>query len=356
MRPPQGLVQGQPGSTTGDEKQLLAAYEDARILITGASGYIGSRLVRSLQSVNCHMTLLVRPGREATPHPDSPASVSVVSGDLRVRETWSSALEGASHVFHLAAQTSAYLADKEPFTDLDLNVVPVLHMLEECRRTGLAAKIVSAGTVTQVGMTRQTPVDESLPDHPVTIYDVHKLTAERYLGYYAERTAVKTVTLRLPNVYGPGPSSSSADRGLLNQMVRRALKGETLTVYGDGLPVRDYVFIDDVARAFLAAGSRIDALNGRYYVIGSGTGTRLVDAVNLVRDRVELRTGRSPKVVHMEPPTPQLAIEERNFVADTRRFTSAAGWSPQVSLADGIDRTIEFFLAESSERDIPCVS
>lgn len=349
MKAPQGLIQRQPGSLHSDENQLLASYENARILITGASGYIGSRLVRTLQTVNCHMTLLVRPGREAATDADGPATVSVVSGDMLVRETWSSALEGASHVFHLAAQTSAYVADKEPFIDLDSNVMPVLHMLEECRRMDLATGIVFAGTATQVGMTRQTPVDESFPDRPVTIYDIHKLTAEQYLRYYAEGTAVKTVTLRLPNVYGPGPSSSSADRGLLNQMIRRALKGETLTVYGEGLPVRDYVFIDDVARAFLAAGSKIDALSGRYYVIGSGTGTRLVDAVNLVRDRVELRTGRSPKVVHVQPPTPQLAIEERNFVADTRQFTSAAGWSPRVSLADGIDRTIEFFLAESSE-------
>ena len=331
------------------ENSRLASYKNRKVLITGGTGYIGSSIVRQLEAVPCQVILLVREGRSVAPEPDTVASISITSGDIRARETWSRALEGVDYVFHLAAQTSAYMASENPFTDLDINVLPVLHMLEICRERSLSIKIAFAGTVTEVGITLQTPVDETFPDHPTTIYDIHKLTAEKYLQCYARQTAAETVTLRLSNVYGPGPSSSRADRGVLNQMVRKALRGETLTVYGEGAFVRDYVFIDDVVRAFLVAGSKMDVLSGNYYVIGSGTGTRFMDAVNLVADRVARRTGDRPSVAHITPPHAQLAIEKRNFVADTARFSEATGWTPQVSLVEGIDRTIDYFLGQMKE-------
>lgn len=334
---------------SSSENSVLASYENRRVLVTGGTGYIGSSLVRALETVPCEIILLLREGRSVAPDPDTVASVSTISGDIRARETWSRALEGIDHVFHLAAQTSAYIASEDPFMDLDINVLPVLYMLEICRERGLSIKIAFAGTVTEVGITLQTPVDESFPDHPTTIYDIHKLTAEKHLQYYARQRATQTVTLRLSNVYGPGPSSSRADRGVLNQMVRKALQGETLTVYGEGSFVRDYVFIDDVVRAFLVTGSKMDVLSGNYYVIGSGTGSRLVDAVNLVADRVARRKGYRPSIVHITPPDAQLAIEKRNFVANTGRFSAATGWTPQVSLVEGIDRTIEYFLGEMKD-------
>lgn len=332
-----------------NENAPLASYENRRVLITGGTGYIGSSLVRAFATVQCQVTLLVRNAQDIGADADAVADISIISGDIRSRETWSRALEGVDYVFHLASQTSAYMACEDPVMDLNINVLPVLHVLEICRERSLPVRIVFAGTVTEVGVTLQTPVDEAFPDHPTTIYDIHKLTAEKYLQFYARQTVTETVTLRLSNVYGPGPSSSSADRGVLNQMVRKALRGERLMIYGHGAFVRDYVFIDDVVRAFLVAGSKIDVLSGDYYVIGSGTGTRFVDAVNLVADRVARRKGRRSSVTHITPPDAQLSVEERNFVANIARFSGATGWTPHVSLSDGIDRTIEYFLAEMNE-------
>jgi nucleoside-diphosphate-sugar epimerase len=139
-------------------------------------------------------------------------------------------------------------------------------------------------------------------------------------------------------------------------MVGKALAGEALTIYGDGQPVRDYVFIDDVVRALLLAGSQIDSLNGNYYFIGSGTGTRLVDAVNLVAERAARKTGHRPPVVHVDAPNTQLAIEERSFVTDTARFSRATGWMPGVSLEQGIDRTVEHHLNILRTGQTPSVS
>ena len=331
------------------DQSLLAPYQGSRVLITGGAGYIGSNLLRKLAGVDCHITLLMREGRHFDLDGSVAARVTTASGDLTAAATWRKALPGMGHVFHLAAQTSAYVAGEEPFTDLEANVVPVLRMLEVCREDGMRPQVLFAGTATEVGITSTTPVDESFADHPATIYDVHKLAAEKYLQYYSETIGIETATLRLPNIYGPGPASSRPDRGLLNQMVLRGLRGETLSIYGDGEFVRDYLFIDDVVSAFLRAGSRMGLLSGDYYVLGSGIETRFVDAVNLVADRVAQRTGQRPPVVYVEPPDSLLPIEKRNFVANPAKFASATGWAPQVSLQEGIDLTIDHFMKNTKE-------
>jgi nucleoside-diphosphate-sugar epimerase len=170
--------------------------------------------------------------------------------------------------------------------------------------------------------------------------------AEKYLRYYAREIDTQTVTLRLANVYGPGPLGGRVDRGILNGMIYKALQGEVLTIYGDGAFLRDYVFIDDVVNAFFLVSSRMPLVNGNYYIIGSGQGVRIVDAVRMVADRVEWKTGRRPAIAHVPPPDVLSAIETRNFVANTTGFRTATGWEPRISLKEGIDLTINHLIVE----------
>ena len=319
-------------------------YEGSTVLVTGGLGFIGSALVAALSAVSCRIILLVRPERTAIQHDGQAAQVVTMHGDLGSRDTWDAALEGVDHVFHLAAQTSAYAANNDPMADLNANLVPVLLMLESCRQKGRKPAVLFSGTVTQVGLPTRSPVNESFRDHPIIMYDIHKLTAEKYLQFYVREAGIPTVTLRLANVYGPGTKVGSNDRGVLNRMIRDGREGKTLNVYGDGERIRDYVYIEDVVRAFLIAGNKARDLSGNYYIIGSGTGYQIVDAFNLVAQRVEQRLGERPLISHISPPEDLLYIEERNFIADTGRFTSATGWVPQVSLTDGIDRTLEYIL------------
>ena len=328
--------------------ELLAPYVRKRILVTGGAGYVACGLVRTLSTVSASVIRLCRPGARGrggsrpVTLPDAVARIDDVWGDVCDPDVWTRILPGVDFVFHLAAQTSVPRANEDPVADLDGNVRPMLHLLETCRRNRHAPVVLFAGTVTQTGIPLRLPVDETHPDAPVTIYDLHKLVAENYLKYYASGEVVRGATLRLANVYGPGPQSSSADRGVLNRMVRMALEGQALTVYGSGEYLRDYVYVDDVTAAFLVAGARIERMHGQHFVIGSGTGHTLAQAVNLVADRVELKTGFRAPVRHVDPPAPLHPIEARNFVADTTRFGAATGWSPRVSLVEGIDRTIAY--------------
>jgi nucleoside-diphosphate-sugar epimerase len=320
------------------------AYEGKRILITGSTGYIATCLVNSLKDTACHIVRLSREGTVFEPILGK-AQIEDRTGDIRERAIWEEVLADIDVVIHLAADTS-FAGNEAPFVDLAINLTPMMHLLEVCRLNAYSPTILFAGTVTQVGIPTRLPVDENHPDSPPTVYDLHKLLAEQYLEYYIRQEFVKGATLRLANVYGPGPASSSAARGVLNSMINRAVKRQTLTIYGQGNYMRDFVYIQDVAQAFLQAGANIECINGQHFVIGSSRGYTITEAIHLVVERVAVKTGQRAPVTHIEPPKPMLPIELRNFVADSSRFSQALGWQAHVPLEQGIDLTIDYFLRQ----------
>ena len=320
-------------------------FEAKHVLVTGGAGYLATNLIAQLRDTECRVTRLDRPGAIFTPVTGK-VQVRDIEGDIRERAVWETGLTDVDIIFHFAAQTSVYVAEQNPSDDLEINVVPMLHLLETCQEKGICPILLFSGTVTEFGLPANLPVNESHPDRPITVYDLHKWMAENYLLHYARGGIVRGAGLRLANVYGPGPKSSSADRGVLNMMIRNALKGETLTIYGDGNYLRDYIYVEDVARAFLDAVVGIKHVNCQYFVIGSGQGCTIADAINLVAERVEKKTGQRAAVIHVEPPASLSPIETRNFVADTTRFTQATNWKARVSLIEGIDRTIDYFLSQ----------
>lgn len=319
---------------------VSACFSGKRVLVTGAAGYLAFKLIESLKSADCAIVRWARTGREVAPV-QGRAGIEDLAGDVRVRASWEQVLPKVDVVFHCAAATSSSAAEEAPGENLMDNVLPLVHLLEVCRLQRLQPVVVFASTVTVVGNPTVLPVDEDYRGDPTTVYDLHKRMAEDYLKVYVARGQARGTILRLANVYGPGPPSSRPDRGILNQMIRWALAGQPLTVYGSGAPLRDYIYVDDVAAAFLAAVPNIDRLNGRHFIIGTGQGHSIAEAFNLVADRATVKIGKRVPVQHVEPPVPQAPIELRNFVADSRRFSQATGWQARVPFSEGIDRTIE---------------
>jgi nucleoside-diphosphate-sugar epimerase len=322
-------------------------FADKNILITGGAGYLATNLIAQLHETDCRITRIGRPGAKFAPLVGK-FSFHDIEADIRERVIWDSLLDDIDIVFHFAAQTSVYVAEQDPPADLTVNVMPMMHMLETCRKKRLKPIILFSGTVTEVGLPEHLPVNEDCSDHPITVYDLHKLMAENYLKHYTAAGIVRGAVLRLANVYGPGPKSSSTDRGVLNMMINKAIHGQALTVYGDGKYLRDYVYVEDVVQAFLNAVVNIDTVSGKHFVIGSGNGNTILQAINLVAERVAMKTGKRVPVVNIEPPSLLSPIEFRNFVADTHQFTKTTGWRAKWNLHEGIDATIQAFITREN--------
>ncbi|MDP2052293.1 MAG: NAD-dependent epimerase/dehydratase [Acidobacteriota bacterium] len=323
----------------------LHDYAGKTVVVTGAGGFLGGRLVARLAGTACTIVRVSRTAPLAMPA--SQATICDETGDVGSRALWDRLITGADLILHLAAQTSAAAADADPEADAAANINPIRHLLAACRQQGHQPAILFAGTVTQTGVPSKLPVDEDAPDHPVTVYDRHKLMAERELKDAVSRGWARGATLRLSNVYGPGSPGSSQDRDVLNRMIKKALRGDPLTVFGAGDWLRDYLFVDDAAEAFLMAGLRSEQVSGRHYVVGSGEGVTIRQAFELVAARVEAATGRRVPVVTDDSPRQVAPIERRHFVADSGRLAADAGWRPRWALADGIDHTIKAYLCAS---------
>lgn len=319
----------------------------ARYLITGGAGYLGSSLTRQLAARGDRVRRLFR--GEKQPEPFANELIEDFSGDITSRADLERAIADVDVICHLAAQTSIYVADADPLADLEANVRPMLNLLEACRVRGSKPSVILASTATLAGISPPLPVAADWPDEPATIYEVHKQSAERYLKHYVSRGHVRGCALRLANVFGPGPKSSRPDRGILNGMVRRALAGETLKIYGTGEFLRDYIYVDEAARAFICAADRVDEVNGRHYFLASGTGHTLGDAVRLVARLVGQRLGKTIAVEHVAPPATLAPIENRNFVADVTPLFEAAGFRAGVSLEQGLEQTIDYFLGAGAQ-------
>lgn len=321
----------------------LSALAGKIVLVTGARGFLGTRLSGRLHERGARV---IRLSRHHTGDDASPPGVGDWIGDVRDSGLWTTLPEVPDFIFHFAAQTSVRVADEDPVRDWHVNVQPLLHLLETCRERGWRPGILFAGSATQVGITDHWPVDETVADRPVTMYDRHKLMAEAYLEHYVQRGWARGATLRLPNVYGPGPASGARDRGVLNEMMRRALRGEPLMLHGDGHPVRDYLFADDAIDAFLAAVVHLENVDGGHFVLGSGVGHTLAEAFALVADRAAALTGRRVPIQTVAPPVGLSPIEDRSFVADTARFRGRTGWRARTTLSEGIDLTLRSFAEE----------
>lgn len=318
-------------------------FAGKRILVTGGTGFLASNLVRGLAESECTVVLITRGGKNVPATPSGRVRCEHRIGNIADQDFWSKILPGVDFVFHLAAQTSSHAADQDPAADWQANVLPMVCLLEACRLSGHRPMILFAATVTQFGLPSCLPVDESQPDRPVTVYDYHKLTAEYYLEHYVRQGWARGTTLRFSNIYGPGPVSGSPDRGILNLMMRRALKGDALTLFGSGHQMRDYLYITDAVDALLAATGNSEQVNGRHFVISSGEGHTLAQAFQLVAEQAGALIGKPVAVVNLPPPPGLSRIEDRNFVGDFSRFSAVTGWSPKIKLLDGVARTLRSF-------------
>ena len=312
-----------------------------RVLITGASGLIGSALLDRLRAEN-HAVIC----QSRFTHEDEPG-VKWIKLDL-IKDSWEGIpLPDIDVVYHLAGQTSTYRARQNPIEDLSVNVFGLLNLLEHFKKQALPPFVVIAGTATEVGLAEQLPIHENLPDRPITFYDISKLTAEMYLKQYVREGWIKGCALRFANVFGRCKAGQHADRGIIDKIFNRAAAGQNIIIYGDGNYLRDYIFIEDVVSALVLAGRHIDKTNGRNFYIGSGQGISLKEAFLKVISMAAVATGINADHEYVRPPADLSDIEYRNAVIDSSAFRQATGWAPQYDFDAGLKAAYNSFLSRS---------
>ena len=324
----------------------IDCYQGRTILITGGRGYIGSALAQAFADIKCKLILLDQMPVETWKPENRMAEVVIFNGNVSERETWDVVLPDVDYVFHLAAREYFYRSEYDPQLDYESNSAPILHLLEVCRQNNYQPKIVFASSANLFGSVNSLPVNEDHQDDPLTMWAIHKLTSERYFRHYAQKFNIPSITLRLANVYGPTARRDIMTRVVINNMINRALEGKELKTFSNRGCVRDFIFLDDVAQAFLLAGLHCGATENPMYILGSGEGKTIENVWCLIAETVGLNISKNVPIkldesVEIEP------LELRNFVADTTRFQDATGWKPQIGLAQGIDITVRSMSSKS---------
>jgi UDP-glucose 4-epimerase len=240
-------------------------------------------------------------------------------------------------IFNLAGQVSHIDSMRDPYTDLEINCRSQLSILEACRRNNPKVKVVFAGTRQVYGKPDFLPVTEQHLVRPTDVNGINKVAGEYYHLVYNNVFGVRACSLRLTNIYGPRQLVKHSRQGFIGWFIRLAVEDREIEVYGDGSQLRDFVFVDDAADAFLRAGAS-DACNGEVFNVG---GLEPVSHRDLVQLLIEV--AGSGRVRYIDWPADKKAIDIGSFYADSSRFRAVTGWEPRVGLREGFERTVAYY-------------
>jgi CDP-paratose 2-epimerase len=340
-------------------------------LITGGAGFIGSNLAHRLLSAGRRVRVLdnlSRPGVEQNLQwlrQQHGELLEFVRADVRDAAAVTKAVAGVQQIFHFAAQVAVTTSLENPQEDFAINAIGTLNVLEAARARPVAPAIVMTSTNKVYGGLedlelsvqgqRYLPVDARVAasgigeDRPLDFhspYGCSKGTADQYVVDYARSYGMTTLVFRMSCIYGPRQFGTE-DQGWVAHFILRALRGERITLYGDGMQVRDVLFVDDLVDAVLLAEQHAQRLKGRVFNMGGGP----ANAISLkdLLDRIEHLHGQRPALAQDGWRTG----DQRYYVSDTRAFRQETGWQPQVPAEEGIARLFDWLAARQDQCNSP---
>ncbi|MBF6600194.1 MAG: NAD-dependent epimerase/dehydratase family protein [Dehalococcoidia bacterium] len=304
-----------------------------RVLVTGGAGFIGSAVTRVLLEEGHDVTVLdnLSKGFRALVQPGA----RFIEGDLRNETQLPAWLRGHDAVIHMAAFIEVAQSVQEPLVFAENNIINSLRLLEGMRRAGVG-KLVFSSSATVYGTPESLPIRETDPlgvqSNP---YGASKVSTEAFVATYNQLFGMDAVILRYFNPYGPDERHEPETHAIPN-FVRAAIEKRPVPLYWNGEVVRDFVYVDDLARAHTA----VLGLNGlQYFNIGSETGTKMIDVVREIFD-----------IVGYETPIDDLGERAGDVpatYASSEKIAAATGWRAQVPLREGLERTVAWFRAQA---------
>jgi UDP-glucose 4-epimerase len=305
-----------------------------KVLVTGGAGFIGSHVVDRLVEEG-HQVVIVdnlATGKRKNVN----RAANLYKTDItsrRLERVFRN--ERPNIVLHLAAQISVRRSVDDPVFDAQVNVLGTMNVLQQAVRYGCRKVVFSSSGGAIYGEQESFPAAESHVNNPLSPYGISKLCGEHYLSYFQRTSGIPVVSLRYANVYGPR-QDPDGEAGVIAIFIQKMLNNEQPIINGNGRQTRDFVFVDDVAEANLAAMGQ--NAHGAYNV---GTGTET--SVNELFRMLAGLTASSSKEVH----GPAKAGEQIRSVVDPSRIKQELGWEVKVDLAEGLKQTVEFFQGKS---------
>ena len=331
-----------------------ARWEPGPVLITGGAGFVGTNLAHRLLDTGRSVLLfdnLSRAGVEQNVRwlrAVHGGRMKVAVADVRDEEAVRRAVEQASEVYHFAAQVAVTTSLDSPIDDFEVNARGTLNLLEAIRAQPAPPPLVFTSTNKVYGglddlalrrrnsryepvdpQVRLSGIDEHRPLEFHSPYGCSKGTADQYVLDYAHTFGVPAIVFRMSCIYGPHQFGTE-DQGWVAHFLRRALEGETITLYGDGRQVRDILFVEDLVDAFLLAQTHMPREAGEAFNIGGGPGNTV--SLLEVMDLIGELTGRTPDVEVDE----WRPADQRYYVSDTQKFTAATGWRARTGVREGL--------------------
>ena len=302
-----------------------------RIGVTGGSGFIGRYVGKQLISEGHGGKSLDR-----SPFRGSNAKASFVECDITDAKKLAGSTKGLECIVHLAALKSMKESIVEPNPYNKVNIDGTINVLEAARVNGIA-KVVFSSSSAVYGNSRQEPQHEGLEPMPINPYGISKLVGELYCSGYTENFGIETVSLRLFNVYGPGQTGG----GVVPSFIDSALTGKPATIFGSGETSRDFVFVEDVAKAFSLAIRHSSKAAGRAINIGSGESHSIMDVMGVV-EGVSGRKIEARKKDGFEG-------DLEKTLADISLAKKLLSWKPEHGFEQGMEKNFEWYSKKKGE-------
>ncbi|HXZ06410.1 MAG TPA: SDR family NAD(P)-dependent oxidoreductase [Ktedonobacteraceae bacterium] len=304
-----------------------------RIVVTGGAGFIGSHIVDQCIAMGHEVAVIDNlweegGGKEQNLNPKARFFRADITDDAALRTIFDEVRPEV--VSHQAAQQSVAISTKNPQFDARVNVLGLLNVLTQCTRIG-TRKIVFASSGATYGTPAQLPINEEVTQRPESPYGITKMVAEYYLRYWQEANGLSYTALRYGNVYGPR-QDPNGEAGVIAIFTNRFLQHESVRIDWDGEQKKDYVFVEDVARANVLA---LEHGENEIYCIGTGKGVSVNELYYTLASIIDYK----PEIVRAPKRPGDIYLSYFNCAKAEREL----GWKPHVTLEEGIKKTVEFF-------------
>lgn len=317
------------------------AFKGKTALITGGMGFIGSNLAIRLANLGAKVTILdsMIPDYGGNEFNLAPVKdrVKVNYCDISDASAVNYLVRGQDYVFHLAGQVCHLMSLSNPFPDIEFNIRGTAVLMEALRQFNPNAICVYTGTRGQYGASVSLPVNEEAPTNPKGIYEISNLTAEKIIKVYNDVHGVRSVLLRLSNIYGPRSQMKHSRFGVCNWFVRLAMDNDTIQVYGDGSILRDFCYVDDTVEAIIKS-AITPAAYGEIFNVGSDIPVSFLELTKTICD-----VSKTGKWEYAEFSAERKAQEPGDFYSDISKIDRVVGWKPTTTLEAGLAKTIEYY-------------